>query len=374
MTATIDQLFHHITINRIVSQLLGPTHKMCQYYGCAPGGPNTDDVGGEKFGWDLFDRTRLIAPGRLRATGPATSAPQKVGSVNATCYRMFEQIPLDYDRIYRKRGLGEPLGTFDVMGEKYLTKQIAYQAEKFVNARECLIAWMFRGGFELDIVGDEVIPVPTGTGAPVTVDFQHPAGNKGTVGGIFAGDWDTLAGPIIDDLLELNEHSAQNSRYPQQVAWIRSGTAANILKNTQVKDTGGTSNTVFADGAGRLDFTGDTNDEGKLSNLMGFVLRGYPAMQWIIYDDTVTLPNGSTEPFIEDGKVLFTPRPSSSWFEWKNGSEAVQKSVGGGIEDAFGLTMWTETQRNPVSISLYCLDNGLPAPYVPSAWYYATVE
>lgn len=375
MTASLDQLFHHITINRIVSQLQGPTHKLTSYYGMGPGGANTDDVGGEKFGWDLFDRTRNIATGRLRASGPATATAQKVGTVNATCYRMFEQTPLDYDRIYRKRGLGAPLGSFDTMGQKYLTKQISHIGEKFLNARETLIAWMFRGGFELQIDGDSVIPVPVGTGAEISVDFKHPAANQGTVGGIFAGNWqDAANAKPIQELLNLNEASMQNSRYPQTVAWCRATTAYNLLNSDEVKAMGGTANTVFADGAGRLDFTGDANDEGRLSNIMSFVLRGYPAMKWMVYDDVVTLPNGNTEPFLNDNEVLFTPDPSSSWLEWKNGSEAVQKSVGGGIEDAFGMTMWQETQRNPVAISLYALDNGLPAPYVPGAWYRATVS
>lgn len=376
MSGTIDQLFHHITINRIISRLLGPTHKLCSFYGTSPGGINTDDVGGEIFGWDLFDRTRMVAEGRLRATGPATTRPQKVGSVNATCYRMFEQSPIDYDRIYRKRGLGQPLGTFDVMGEKYLTKQIAYQAEKFMNAREALMAWMFRGGFELTIDGDSVLPLPPGSGGEIVVDFKHPAENQGRVGpgdDIF-DDWGQSTAKIIQQLLKLNEHSMQNSRYPQQTAWVRAGTAYNILMNDEVKATGGTANTVFADGAGRLDFTGDQNDEGSLSNIMSFVLRGYPAMKWMIYDDQVVLPgSGTAEPFLNDNEVLFTPSPNSSWLEWKNGSEATKKSVDGGIEDSFGMTMWQETQRNPVAISLYCLDNGLPAPYVPGAWYIANV-
>lgn len=372
---TLDELFHYITINRIVSRLQGPTHKLTSYYGLAPGGPNVDDVGGEKFGWDLFDRTRNIATGRFRMTGPATAAPQKVGTVNATCYRMFEQTPIDGDRIFRKRGIGQPLGALDVRGERYLTKQIGHIGERFMNARELMVAWMFRGGFKLTQNGDSITPVPlTGTGE-VTIDYQHPAGNRGDVGGIFAaGNWDTPGtANIIQDLLLLNEHSMQNSRYAQQTAWVRAQTAAYILQNDEVASIGGTANMVTADGSGRLSFTGDQVPEGGLSNLMGFTLRGYPDMKWWIYDDTVVLPDGTVEPYLKEGQVLFTPAPSSGWLEWKNGSELVQKEVTGPMTEEFGFTMWQETQRNPVGISLYALDNGLPAPYVPDAWYLADV-
>lgn len=373
--STIDELFHYMTINRIVSRLQGPNHRLCQYYGLMPGGANTDDIGGEKFGWDLYDRTRQVATGRARGTGPAARAPNKIGSVNATVYRSFEQVPVDYDRIYRNRGLGESLGTFDVMGEKYLTKQIGTVSERFMNNRELLTALAFRGGFELEIKGDDMYPVPIGTGGPITVDVQHPATNQGNVEGVFAGNWDDpAAGKVVKELLALNDHSANNSRYPQQVAWVRAETAYNILQNEEVQKMGGTANMVFQDGSNQLGFEPSNNDEGQLSNVMAFVLRGFPAMKWFIYDDHVTLHDGTSEPFLDVGEALFTPERNSSWLEWKNGSEPVQKSVAGKIEDQFGFAMWQETQRNPVGVSLYALDNGLPAPYVPSAWYRATVH
>ena len=373
--ASIDDMFHYIMINRIVSRLQGPTHKLTQYYGLGPGGANTDDVGGSQFGWDLFDRTRRIAPNRARAAGPGTSRPQTVGNVTATCYRMFEQIPIDYERIYRKRGLGQPMGSFDTMGQNYLTKQIGFLGEQFMNAREIMIMWMFRGGFELQVKGDVAHPVPPGSGGEIIIDFQHPPQNQGNVEGTFQGNWqDRASALIIDELLALNAHSAKNSRYPQQTAWCNANTAANVLGNDQVSQTGGTANTVFADGQGRLLFTGDQNIEGKLSNIMGFVLRGFPAMTWMVYDDEIELVDGTREAFLKDNEVLFSPAPDSSWLEWKNGSEPTKKSVDAPVEDSFGLTAWQETQRNPVAISLYMLDNGLPAPYVPGAWYRATVS
>ncbi len=373
--STIDDLFHFITINRIVSRIQGPTHRLMQFYGLGPGGPNVDDVGGEKFGWDLFDRTRRIVAGRARAAPPGQTHPQPVGNVTATCYRMFETVPIDYDRIYRRRGIGQPYGTFDVMGQRYLTRQIGHQAERFMNAREILIMWMFRGGFELNVVGDEVRPVPLGSGGEISVNFQHPARNQDTVDGIFAGNWQTrdANAKLVDELLALNRDSARNSRYPIQVGWINSKAAGHILANPVVQATGGTANIVFQDGAGALRFE-TTNDEGQLSNILTFVLRGYPLIRWMVYDDQILLRDGTPEPFIKDGFALFTPAPSSNWLEWKNGSEPTKKSVDGPIEDTYGFTAWQETQRNPVSIALYMLDNGLPAPYVPSAWYWAKIH
>ena len=373
MAATIDELFHHITINRIVSELQGPSHRLCSYYGMKQGGPNTDDAGGSQFAWDLFNRTRLVPTGRLRGAGPSTAQAQKVGNVTATCYRSFQQIPLDYDKIYRNRGLGQSLGTFDTMAERYLAKQMTYQAEQFMNMRELLVMWMFRGGFELTIDGDNVLPVPTGSSGEITVDFNHPAANQGTVGGIFGGDWEDHAnGNVIQELMLLNKHSAQNSRYPQTTAWVNATGAYHILQNAEVKSMGGTANTVFSDDV-PLDYEGFRNVDGVRSNVMTFTLRGFPSMRFFIYDDLITLPNGNSEPFIPDGKMLTTPDPGD-WLEWKNGSEPVQKAITGPISDEFGFTMWQETTRNPVGVNLYALDNGLPAPYVPGAWYFPTIH
>ncbi len=371
--STIDDIFHYITINRIVSRLAGPSHRLMTTYGLGPGGANTDDVGGSIFAWDLFDLTRKIAPGRARASGPSSSSPQSVGNVTATCYRMFDQVPIDYDRIYRRRGLGESLGSLDVTAQKYLVKQVGHQAERFMNAREIIIMWMFRGGFELKVVGDEVQPVPPGTGGEIVVDFRHPDSNEGDVEGVFAQDWELVTAKIIDELLDLNRHSAQLARYPQQIGWINAELAGFILQNTQVKDTGGTANIVFGDGADALRHMGQSDDGATLSNILSFVLRGYPIMRWMVYDDQIDLLDGTRESFIPKNNALFTPAPSSSWLEWKNGSELTQRAVTAPIQDTFGFAAWQETQRNPVAISMYMLDNGLPAPYVPAAWYFPKV-
>lgn len=371
--ATLDSLLHYKVINRIVSRLRGATYKMCRTYGCLPGGVNVDRVGGEIFAWDIFDNTRRVLPGRARGTGPATKKPQAIGHVDATAARFFEQISLDYDKIFRNRTLGGPMGSVDTMGQRYLARQIQYQAQKAANTREAMLAYMFKGGYELNIVGDDVEILPMGSGGQITVNFQHPASNQGNVGGIFAGDWDNVAAPIIDNLLALNRHAMQNSRYPQQIAWITGTTAGHILKNTQVKDLGGTANIVWAD-RDPLDFTGDqTIPENKLSNIMSFVLRGYPSIRWYVYDDLIERGGTSTltyDEFIPDGKVLFTPTPDAEWLEYKEGSEPIQRTIGGPVEEGIGLNMWTKITADPVQISLYCVDNGLPSPYVPAAWYY----
>ena len=189
---SLDSIFHYITINKIISRIQGPTNKLTRFYGLNPGGANVDSVGGDKFAWDIFDRTRGLATGRFRGSPAGTAKPQKVGHVQATTYRSFEVVNIDYEQLHRNRGIGQPLGSVDARGEKYLSKQIAHLAERFINTREAMVAWMFRGGFQLLKDGDDVFPWPPGntpTGG-FDVDFQHPASNQGNVGGIFGNDWD----------------------------------------------------------------------------------------------------------------------------------------------------------------------------------------
>ena len=217
--ATFEQPFHHTVIDRLVSELQSPEHRFCNAYGLKPGGPATSNVGGRSFGWDIFNRTRRVAEGRLYNAGPASQAPNPVGRVDAQVYRQYERIDVDADRIYRKRGLGQPLGTIDREGKRYVKAQIGHQREKFMNSREAMIALMFRGGFDLKRDRNSVHLVAPGDG-DYSIDFRHPSTHEGNVGGNFAGNWqDRTNAKVIDELMNLNKHSAKNSRFRITRCW-----------------------------------------------------------------------------------------------------------------------------------------------------------
>ena len=87
--ATYSELFNHVVIDRIISTVRSPNHRLSQIYGLQPGGSAVSDIGGEVFGWDIFDRTRKMSSGRLRNSGPATRKPNLVVTKTATVYRQY---------------------------------------------------------------------------------------------------------------------------------------------------------------------------------------------------------------------------------------------------------------------------------------------
>lgn len=375
--ATIEDLFSHVVIDRVISRLRGADHRMGAFYNMLPGMSAVDEFPGRKFAWDVFDNTRVIAQGRTPGSAAANVALQPVGTVLATAYRMYEQTTLDYERVFRNRGLGAPLGSVDARGERYIAKQMTHKLRRFNNAREFMIVRMFAdGSFKLDVQGNDVIAKATGagaTGGEVLIDFQFPASNKLDVGASFGLGtiiWSDATAPIIDDLIEINDKSEKGARFPLEVAWCPSDVWRFIANNDQVRDTGGTANVWFNEQGFVPTVSRDPEDAGAITPGVAFVLRGFPQIKWYVYGDQY-IDDSSTTPIdhLVAGQVIFTPNPSTEWLEWRSGSELVMKREGGPIEEQFGFGMWQEVVRNPLALSMFALDNGLPAPYVPNAWF-----
>lgn len=365
--ATIEDLFSHVVIDRVISRLRGPDYRMGNFYNVLPGQSAVDEVPGRKFAWDVFDNTRLIAQGRTPGSAAANVALNPVGTVLATAYRMYEQTALDYERVFRNRGLGAAMGDVDARGERYIAKQMTHKLRRFMNAREFMIVRMFvDGGFNLRVDGNDVIPKIFDAAAAATgevvIDFQHPGVTT------VAADWAIATTNIINDLIAFNDLTEKGARYPLTTAWCASSTWTNITNNDQVKATGGTANVWFNDQGFVPTVSRDPEDAGAMTPGVSFVLRGFPQMRWYVYGDTFITDDGVTTNHIANEKVVMTPDPSTEWLEWRAGSELVRKREGGDIEEQFGFGMWQRLVDNPLALSMFALDNGLPAPYVPNAW------
>ena len=80
---TIQQLMQTPVITRVVSRIRTPLSLFQNFFGMAPGQAASSNVSGRHLGWDIFDKTRLIAEGRAPGTGPATVQRKSVGHVSA---------------------------------------------------------------------------------------------------------------------------------------------------------------------------------------------------------------------------------------------------------------------------------------------------
>ncbi len=369
--ATIEDLFTHVVIDRVITRLRGADYRVANMYEMLPGQSAVDEVPGRKFAWDVFDNTRVIAQGRTPGSAAANVSLNPVGTVLATCYRIFEQTTLDYERVFRNRGLGAAMGDVDARGERYIAKQMTHKLRRVMNAREFMVVRTLADGrFKLKVVGNDVIPLAFPVGASleageVAIDFQHPASSKFTV----PVDWTAPTTTIINDLIAINDLSEKGARFPLEIAWCNSTTWKDITNNDQVKATGGTANVWFNEQGFVPTTSRDPEDAGAMTPGVSFVLRGFPQMKWFVYGDQYIDDEGTVTDHIVDGNVIMTPRQSTEWMEWRSGSELVQKREGGPIDEQFGFGMWQEVVRNPLALAMFALDNGLPAPYVPQAWF-----
>lgn len=364
---TLEQLLNTTTIVRAISRIKTPMSRFQDFYGLGIGGPNTQQIGGKQFSWDIFDRTRSIAAGRAPGTGPAVTSPQIVGNVTARAYRAHEKINLLHERIFRNRPVGGSLGTIDSRGVRYITSQQRYLAQRFKNNREFMVSRMFRGAFQVKIDGDSHTPVDSG--GHFNVNFRIPATNVGTVNGIFAGNWNVPGTAVpSDEILNLNAYSEELTGYPIAHAWINSTTFKQLLANDQLRELAGTANVVFS----QYERTGMTNEDGIQDSGFTAVFRGIPWLTWHVYDGVLTV-DGVSSKFIPDGRAIFTPEPDSAWVEMYEGSEMIKRNVMDGGSEVYGFSAWTTDVIDPAAIELKALDVCLPALYLPSAVFYATV-
>jgi len=374
----LHQLLGSTTVTRAISQIKTPMSRLQDFFGAGPGGPNTNQVGGKNFGWDIFDRTRSIATGRPPGTGPATIAPQVVGHVSAAAYRAHEKITLLEERIFRTRPIGGQWGEVDVRGQAYVTRQEQYIAQRFRNSRELMLAAMLRGQLYLTINGDDL--VPTLASGDVTIDFKIPAGNKSQLdltgaGSIIGTSWDTDAdtdgtyeGTIVDDCLDINSAFEQLHGYPLRHVWVNSTLMKYVMNTAQLQNVAGTANRVFT----LFQPTGLTNDDGVEDTGFNVVFEAMPWLTWHVYDGGLDV-NGTFTKLIADSTAIFMPDPDPNWFEMLEGSEVVAENVMDAGNERFGLQAWTTRVIDPAGFDLKALDVCLPALYIPKCIAYGTV-
>lgn len=377
-TVTYEQLFSSPVVTRVISTIKTPQSRLQDFFGCGPGGGNVNPVGGEVASWDIFDKTRAIAKGRARGTGPGTVAAQPIGHKTVQFYRSHEKIHIPDDKIFRKRQLGGQYGEIDISGQNYVTRQEGVLAQRLRNNREFMIAKMLtKGGFGLFQLGDDWLPVDLGTDTAGTdyhfkVVFDIPTDQVGTlssISSVFGADttsWATTASAnIIQTCLGINAGFEELHGRPLRHAWCNSKTIQYVINNTGMKGAAGTSNIVWESWQ-RSTFTGP---DGMVDTGFEVVFKALPWLTWHVYDaglDMWAKEGTSTyTKFFPDDRVVFLPDPSSDWFEYQEGSEWVRENKMDTGSERYGIAAWSEVVTQPSGSEIITLDNGLPILYVP---------
>lgn len=381
INVSLQQLLSSPTITRVISRVKTPQTRLQEFFGMQPGGPATNPAGGSVHAYDIFDKTRKLATGRSRGTGPATIAPNKVGQITVTLYRSHEKIPLLDEKLFRTRPLGSNWGNVDARGMAYITKQEEYLAQRFKNMREFMCAQLFKGGFGISFSGEDVVPVAIDAGHK-NVEYFGPSNEHNgqtssaipglTIGGqadIIGASWATASTDIINDVLQINAGFEEVHGRPFRHVWLNSTTFAPLMENTQLASAAGSANTIF-NNFGPTDYR---SIDGIPDTGLEFIFKAIPWLKWHIYDAGLDV-NGTFTKFFPDNYAAFCPDPSSDWAEWVEGSEIVRENLMDQGSERFGMTAWTTPCIDPSGFELKALDNGIPCLYVPKCLAYAKIS
>jgi len=377
---TLQQLMQTPVITKVVSRIKTPLSLFQNFFGMNPGGAASQNVSGRHLGWDIFDKTRLIAEGRAPGTGPATVQRKSVGHVSAVAYRAHEKITLLHEEIFRTRPLGQQFGVVDVNGQNYVNQQIAYLTQRFRNSREFMISRMLRGGFGVKQTGESWIPVELDAGT-FNVDFNVPAAHKdqlamGSGGNLISANWNLAGTDIIGDVLNINKSFERLHGRPLRHIFINSTMFQHLLGNTGLKNVGGTAYRIFDS----LNARQMKSAEGIPDSGFDVVFRGLPLQTFHVYDGVLNVDKttdsdttANTSLFVPDDVAIFLPEPSNDWVGWINASEYVKENVMDAGRQVFGFHSWSTNTIDPAGVELKMLDNGLPVLYVPKCIAYGTV-
>lgn len=353
-------------------------------------GPNTRQGDTRFASFRLDDVTRVVAKGRAPGMGPASVPPNPVGDVRVACARFHEKVRLLYELLGNLSPIIGPNSQIDQGGQNYVARQTLHLAEKYNNTVELMTTGMFQDNLYFQLSGDNLLPVigaPTGNNVGFQIPFQVPAGNKNQLnllgaGNIIGTGWQNTGAPLLKNLLQIQSAMTQLSGYQPRHAWLNSIMWYNILLNSEVRNTAGSSNTPFA----MYDRSKERTVDGEEVPEFAAELRGIPWMMFHIADDVLVTnsdidPVWSTAPaaatFVKvcpDNTIIITPEPSSDWTEMYLGAEYISENPGQPAQLKRGYTFWKEYVTQPTCIELIALMNAIPLLYVPKAVIFATVS
>lgn len=371
---TVPQLLGTATVTRAVSRIKTPMQRLQSFFGMLPGGPSANPVGGRQAIWDIMDKTRTIATGRPPVAGPANIPLQKIGQGSAPMFRASEKLLLEEERIFRTRPLGGNFGDVDTRGQRYVAQQEAYLGQRFSNLREFMVSRMLRGEFYIKINNGDELTVTDTAGSNIKVDFLIPAGNKSQLnitgsGNTISATWSNAGTPIVDNIMALNAAFEQAHGFPLRHVWCDSVIWGYVMNNTQVRNLGGSANTVFS----QFTPTGLTNVEGIQDTGFTGVLRAIPWLTFHVYDAGLDV-DGTFTKFFPSTNAAFLPDPDSRIAEMYEGSEIVAENVMDPGTERYGMAAWTTRVIDPAGFELKAVDNCLPVLYVPKAVGWGTVS
>lgn len=387
---TLHELLLPQVILDVVSRIREGQGRLSRWFGFQPDrfdeknmtlkGPNTLNGDTRFVSWRIDDDTRAVAMGRAPGTGPASVPASPFGNVNVACARFHEKVFLNYEDLSNVSPVIGPNAQIDAGGQDFVARQERKIAKRFNTTIELMTAGLIRGQFYMKVVGENLVPfIADPGGVKLTVDYGIPAGNKSQLNMLGAGNiigttWANADAPILDDIFRIKAAFAQLTGMALRHIWVNSILWSYVIKNTQVRNTAGSSNTPFAS----FEQVPEKGSDGEPLGEYTAILKGDPTIQWHINDEVIATGgtidpsnannDGATlEKVIPDNHAIFMPEVSPLWARNYLGGEYVVDYDGAPAVKRSGYYFWTTPKSQPSGIELIGLLNALPLLYRPKA-------
>lgn len=388
----LTQLLQPQVVLRVISRIRDKYGFMGRFFGFQPdrfdpesvtlSGPNTlaSNSSVRNAVYRIYDATRVVSKFRAPGTGPATVALNPVGQTQIAVARSHQKFDLEAEFLGNLSKIIGPNSVIDQAGQDYITRQEGSMARQFSNFIEMMAAGMARDSLYYQIVGDDWYPSFTAPTIGQQINFQIPAGNKNQLNMLGAGNiiqvsWANVGAPILSDIAAITAAYVQLSGYAMTDILVNGLMWQQILLNIQIRNQGGSSNTVYAE----WDREPETFMDGQPGVYYVGKLRALPNVRFHICDDVLALntdidPSNATAPagatlvkVIPDNMAIFTTQPNSEWVQMYHGGEYVCEYPGAPLVFRGGYYTWKETSTQPGAISLLGLLNAIALLYVPKA-------
>lgn len=381
---TLHDMFKTPYVLGVFSRLKAPGLALSDFYGFGPDKPATEVSPRRSLVYDIFNTTRTMSNARGPYVGPSKIAPQKVSSAVAHALRMYEALPLHYEKIYQMRPMGGQIGEVDAEGASYVGRQQKYVAQRMMNALEFMVSRMFRGGFSLSVSGEDMFLREKGSGT-IDVEYNVPAshlsqlavGDPDGATDVITTSWDNTDALIVNQLLALNKASERETGYVQKHIWINSTTYGHLLNNAQLQSIRGTANRVFDRQTSQtIKTTEDSRESGyevTFPAIPQFTFHIYDAVSHVtVGRDSDTYSELSL--YIPNNKALITPEPEvGGWYGMATCTEPIRENDVSEVQYVNGLHSWAFPVNDPPGFEQRILWNGVPLLYNPKAFYFPTV-
>jgi hypothetical protein len=398
MAVTLQELLLPTVILDLISRVRPGQGQLGRWLGFQPNrfnpedvtlsGPATESGKTRNATVRIFNATRVPSTFRAPATAPDVIVRNPVATFQVACARMHSKIPLNCEELGNLSPMIGPNSQIDPNGQSYVRAQTNYIATRFGHGVEMLSAGMIRDSMYLIQSGEQWVPsftAPTSSQVGFQITFQIPSGNKNQLnmlgtGNIITVSWANVGADILGNLMSIKAAFTQLTGYTMQDIWINSIMWGNILKNTGIRNTGGSANTVYAE----YRFENDTGMDGEPNGGYYGVLRADPTVRWHINDQILALGGNQLDPIISystavankvipDNMAIFCTPPNPEVCKMYQGAEPVIENPGMPMTMRSGYYFWHELTTQPSSVDLIGLLNCLPVLNNPYVFAPATV-